>query len=344
MMQFEMDIAKSPVVSIVITTHNRVESAKISIQSVLSQTYPAVEIIVVEDGSDGAIKEWLDSENLCDVHYERHAVNLGLAAARNTGLFMANGEFVAFLDDDDQWLPEKLQRQIDIAESLGSVCQIIYCGTTTQTIDGKVVRLPNLKGPIFNAVMCGWTPPQSAVMFRTKSLREIGGFDENLTSGIDHDMWMQCAVAGYQADYVNEALVIVGTEEHSSRMTLNTEKRITGIKGFLTKWKPEIEKAIGSEGYRQFYRNYLSREYEKFGMFALQNGQRLLAIKNLFLAIRHNIKLPRLYYKFFLTLIGSQRLYKYLKQLYYGKVLGGEREMELSGIPGITSHSGQAKK
>ena len=324
-----------PLVSAVVTTYKRPLLVRNAIRSLLEQTYHHVEIIVVDDGSDENLEAWFQSDDLSHVYYLCHRKRKGLAAARNSGLHYASGKYIAFLDDDDLWLPEKLQLQVDIAEALGSEFQIFYCGTITQSIDRKVIRLPNLKGSIYDAVMSGWTPPQSAVMFRTDALRKIGGFDENLTSGIDHDIWMQCAVAGYRTDYVDKALVIVGTEEYSSRMTLNTENRIAGIKGFLSKWKLDIENAIGPKGYRRFYRSYLSREYEKFGMFALQSGHHLLAIKNLFLAIRYHIWLPRLYYKFLLTLVGSQRFYQFLKHLYYDKISGGERQMELTGIPGV---------
>ena len=243
-----MSYSGNPLVTVVITTYRRPKLAQRAVKSVLAQNYQPVDIIVVEDGSDNGIEAWLQAEGLSHIRYMRHRENMGLAAARNTGLLNARGEYIAYLDDDDEWLPEKLKKQVDLAETKRNAFQIFYCGTISETEGGQVVRVPNLSGPIYGAMMSGWTPPQSACLFRKQALEWIGGFDENLVSGIDHDIWMECAVAGYKVDFIEEALVIVGTHNNADRMTLNTDRRIMGIKKFLSKWEHEIKIALGQKG------------------------------------------------------------------------------------------------
>src|SRR5262245_24547581 len=101
-----------PLVTVVIPTHNRAGRVRSAIESVLHQTYADFEIVVVddasEDGTENTVRGVLDPR----VRYIRHAVARGDAAARNTGIRNSTGEYVAFLDDDDEWLPEKLRFQV----------------------------------------------------------------------------------------------------------------------------------------------------------------------------------------------------------------------------------------
>ena len=102
----------SPVVSVIIPTYNRAHLIGRAIRSVLDQTYQDWELIVVDDASTddipGIVKGFTDGR----VKYIRHDENKGAAAARNTGIQAARGAYIAFLDSDDEWLPEKLERQV----------------------------------------------------------------------------------------------------------------------------------------------------------------------------------------------------------------------------------------
>ena len=101
-----------PKVSVVISTHNRREMLKRAIDSVLKQTFQDFEIIVVDDGNEPA-EEVAKSFSDARIRYVRHEIpHRGAPAARNTGIRSSQGEFVAFLDDDDEWLPLKLQLQV----------------------------------------------------------------------------------------------------------------------------------------------------------------------------------------------------------------------------------------
>ena len=91
---------------------------------------------------------------------------------------------------------------------------------------------------------------------------------------------MKCALAGFAVDYVPSYLVKILSRPIQGRMTFDPQNRIMGVKRFLAKWKPEIEQAIGKRGYKNFCARYLAREYFKFGISAIQNGDRLGAIRN----------------------------------------------------------------
>jgi glycosyltransferase involved in cell wall biosynthesis len=107
--------AYSPLVSVIIPTYRRPQLLRTAVLSVLAQTYPNVEVIVVSDGPDpetAAAVAGIDPR----VHYRELAVNAGPAAARNAGFAVSQGKWIGFLDDDDEWLPRKLEAQLAIAD------------------------------------------------------------------------------------------------------------------------------------------------------------------------------------------------------------------------------------
>ena len=115
-------------VSVIIITHNRSNLLGAAITSVLNQTFQDFEIIVVDDASKddtGNVVQTFDDKR---IRYIRHETNKGHAAARNTGLQNAVGEYIGFLDDDDAWLPEKLQRQVALLDGSPAVVGGVYAG------------------------------------------------------------------------------------------------------------------------------------------------------------------------------------------------------------------------
>lgn len=105
-------------VSVILPSHGRPDSLKVACESVLSQSYRDLELIVIDDGSKIDLRPVVEALDDDRVRYVRHEVNGGPSRARNTGLKMARGRFIAFQDSDDMWLPDKLSRQIEKLESL----------------------------------------------------------------------------------------------------------------------------------------------------------------------------------------------------------------------------------
>lgn len=184
-------------VSVVIPTRNRRQRLARAIASVRAQTWPRLEIIVIDDASTDDTAEYLRSlaaerPDLCVV---RNDVPRGGGAARNQGIAAARGDYVAFLDDDDVWLPEKTQVQIAILESQPAAA--VSCsffvdheagGRTLTTLrppaDRQALLHTNRQG---GASMC---------VARRELLLAVGGFDERLRSCQDWDLWLKLHAHG----------------------------------------------------------------------------------------------------------------------------------------------------
>lgn len=179
-------------VSVIIPTYNRAKKVCRAISSVLNQTYEDFELIVIDDGSDDHTRESVSrfKDNIVMIN---HSQNMGVSAARNSGIAIAGGKFIAFLDSDDQWMPEKLEVQIDFfRENPGAVA----CQTGEIWIrNGKRVNPKNrhLKpsGDIFepSLELCLVSP--SAVMLKRSLLDEVGLFDESFPVCEDYDLWLR---------------------------------------------------------------------------------------------------------------------------------------------------------
>jgi glycosyltransferase involved in cell wall biosynthesis len=242
-----------PLVSVVVTTYNRPGKCKRALQSVERQTYDRIEIVVVEDGTDTDVKEWL-SESLPSASYIRHDENKGLATARNTGLDKAKSKFVAYLDDDDEWKPQRIDKQIDafysIAESDRDEVGVVYCGRERRTPNGDIIDIehPENEGVLSESIKAqGASTLPSTFLFNREALDSVGGFDDSLPSSIDHDIWMSLAVAGYRAITVDDPLVINYESPSKEAMTTNTIQRIYGVKTYVDKWTPTYQKWFGQE-------------------------------------------------------------------------------------------------
>lgn len=118
-------------ISIIIPTYNRADTIRKSIISVLEQTYKNFELIIVDDGSTDNTKEIIGSINDERLKYIRHIVNRGACAARNTGIDVAIGEYIAFQDSDDIWHSDKLEKQLNIIEETNA--DIVFCNLLTES-------------------------------------------------------------------------------------------------------------------------------------------------------------------------------------------------------------------
>lgn len=200
----------APKVSVVIPTYNRSKILPRAIDSVLKQTYENLELVVVDDAStdetDSVVTGYEDDR----LKYIRHETNSGNGGiARNTGLEHTTGEYVGFLDDDDVWLPEKLEKQVAVfEESDDEDLGLVYCWMNYY--DGEELverRHPTVSGDVFyemldkNAITAA-----STLLTRREVLGDIGAFDTDVPRGIDSD-WIRRVARAYTVDYVPEVLV-----------------------------------------------------------------------------------------------------------------------------------------
>lgn len=204
---------KTATVSVVIPTFRRAGLVRRAIDSVLNQTYKDVEVLVVDDGSPDHTRDVVAGVHDERVRYLRHDRNRGLPAARNTGIKAATGEYIAFLDDDDMWLHEKLEKQVP---GLRKNCAVL-CGYVVDETYVKVQGKPRVS---LEDLKKGNEHSPSCLMARTGVLRERL-FDEALPHGEDWDMLIRIAQE-FPIGYVPRVLVCVNDGNHQ-RMTNSTK-------------------------------------------------------------------------------------------------------------------------
>lgn len=182
---------KKTFVSVIIPTYNRGWIIKEAIDSILAQNYKDFELIVVDDGSTDNTSEVLAPyENDIKVLFQE---NKGVSAARNRGITEASGQFIAFLDSDDLWLPKKLSTQVEFFNQMPDalICQTeeVWVRNGIRVNPKKRHKKPS--GMIFepSLELCLISP--SAVMVRRSLFDRVGGFDETLPACEDYDLWLR---------------------------------------------------------------------------------------------------------------------------------------------------------
>ena len=196
-------------VSIIIPTYNSGKYLFETIDSVLFQTYPSfdIEVIIIDDGSRDDTKEILQKyKNKIIYIYQE---NKGPSAARNAGIKIAKGEYIAFLDADDVYEPEKIQKQAQLLEKNKDI-GIVYCWRNFIDEDDNVLPQKGKvygRGNLFNNLLEGSLFPSSVLMIRREIFDNVGLFDESLYTAEDWDFCLRAAKKGVLFDYVPEYLV-----------------------------------------------------------------------------------------------------------------------------------------
>jgi len=189
-----------PLVSAVIPTFNRAADLCVAVRTAVAQTYPAdrLEIVVVDDGGTDDTEAALSREFGTRVRYLRKA-NAGVSAARNLGMASAQGELLALLDDDDEWRPTKIARQVEVLAARPEVGMVI---TDVERMDERCVGFEVFRRREF-IPRDGWVLPEvlrnpalapASAMFRRSVLEATGGFDEGLRTGEDLDFHLRVAL------------------------------------------------------------------------------------------------------------------------------------------------------
>jgi glycosyltransferase involved in cell wall biosynthesis len=217
-----MKTRSSPCVSVVIPTYNRCWILKEALDSVLSQNYTDFEIIVVDDGSSDATVALLSSYGnqiitICQK-------NRGVSAARNAGILMAKGKYIAFLDSDDMWLSEKLSCQVDFFKSHP---EAVICQTDEIWIRNGVRVNPKIhhkkpSGMIFEPSLKLCLVSPSAVMIKKSLFDEIGLFNEAFPACEDYDLWLRIGL--FYPIYLIEHQMVVKRGGHDDQLS-----RISGL-------------------------------------------------------------------------------------------------------------------
>jgi glycosyltransferase involved in cell wall biosynthesis len=207
---------QQPAVSTVICTYNRAWILGRAINSALEQTFANYEIIIVDDGSTDDTSDLVASYNDPRIRYIRLPENRGLAHARNTGVMQARADLIAWLDSDDEWLPEKLERQVEyFARASQPNLGLVFTAREVIDASGTVVRVHKPEFPpgffdrpfpeIVRRLYVGNFLAPVTVMIRKRTVEAIGGFAEHLSGSDDYDLWLR--VAGhYRMGYIPQVL------------------------------------------------------------------------------------------------------------------------------------------
>jgi glycosyltransferase involved in cell wall biosynthesis len=264
-------MSQRPLVSVIVPSYNSAHLVADAVDSVLAQTYPHVELIVVDDGSKDDTRQVLAryGERLRYVHQE----NRGLSGARNTGIGHARGELLAFLDADDKWLPEKLSRQVEalLANPRAAFAhtEVLYWDSQTGAAESRPKERHEFTGACYRRLFAGNQIIVSTALVRRERLEKVGLFDEAIRrpSTQDYDAWLRLARHA-EVVYVPEPLVYyrVHAANASKNAVMMLEDELYVIEKALRE-DPSLVREVGRRGVKnRFFGIYSGigfRNYER---------------------------------------------------------------------------------
>lgn len=244
-------------VSVVLPTLGRIERLERALESIASQTYTTYEVIVVDGNSSEDVKKFLAE---FPEHYQyRQQSGTGLSNARNIGIRAAEGDYIAFLDDDDQWYPEKLSRQVEVMRSAPTTSAFVYTGIKSVNSEGELIRIkhPTTVPTIDQLLTRNYVGAPSSVLVRRECLEKVGCFDESLPSREEWDLYIRLC-SRYDTEVISSPLVI--KEKHPGSMSADVELIKRDWKALYQKHKEKYTQGIS----KKFWANYhlvLCRKY-----------------------------------------------------------------------------------
>lgn len=212
----ELDNGKMPLVSVIIPTYNRIATLPQSISSVLNQTYVNLELIVMDDGSVDGTEEYVKSIKDSRIKYMRSEINSGPSAARNRGTELARGEYLAFQDSDDEWMPDKLEKQMALMLGEEAVSLVyseygVYLGGKfVSYVPSREVPSEEKSGDIFARLLLHPLIGTPTMVVRTREFLEEGGFDESLKAYEDYEFTLRFA-RSHRIGFIGEMLLKVNS-------------------------------------------------------------------------------------------------------------------------------------
>jgi glycosyltransferase involved in cell wall biosynthesis len=271
-----------PKVSVIIPAYNVEKYICETLDSVLGQTYSDYDVIVVDDGSTdqtaSILKQYITKypKKIRLIQKE----NAGPAKARNVGIRASNGEYIAFIDADDLWLPEKLENQVGYFEKQTEQVGMVYTNAKKFDQQGiwtlpKRYRKEKVEGWIYKDLLKDNMIPNQSVMVRRSCFDEVGFFEESLDIIEDHDMWIRIAKK-YEIAFLEETLSLY--REHSQGRSKATEKTMNRKIGVMEK---HLRIASGNIEIEDIIKRVFSQRLYELGYYYLKEG-RMLAARQMF--------------------------------------------------------------
>jgi len=296
-------------ITVIIPTYKRAHALPKAIASVQAQSYENWEIVIVDDNdpcsnaraqTEAVMEQYADEQR---IKYIRHSANKGACQARNTGVDFAQGEYVAFLDDDDLWLQTKLEQQIDALEK--SNAAICYSDMYLEYQGWKkyfgCLGANNLYESLLNQ---GYGICTSVLLIATDAIRDVEGFDNSLPSMQDYDLLLRLSKK-YPAIHLAEALITYQLADDG--ISCNPVSKANGHRAIIDKYEAEYLHLGLNTG--------LSRQFESLADFELRSGNRMMAIKKYTHALKLKLLNPRVIVKLMIgTVFGKKPLEAYLQR------------------------------
>lgn len=263
-----------PLISVILPTRNRAHSVSAALTSILQQTWPNLEVLVVDDASTDGTAEVLSDVTDPRVRYVRLEQPHGASGARNAGIAAAQGEWMAFQDSDDLWLPDKLRQQLACAAAHPDCVGVYtsYWRDDGQNRDALPRPGPGLDGDVLARLTRGNFITTQTLMVRADALRRLGGFDPTLSALNDWDLVLRLAQLG-PIHWVQAPLVEYRLQPDS--LTASPDTFIQSYQRILEKHRalvvPDARRAawhwavmgnrLCREGHRSAGRKFMSRAW-----------------------------------------------------------------------------------
>ena len=234
---------KKPKVSVVIVTYNRPKFISLAVQSVLNQIYQDFEILVVDNGIEKPAKEIVKSFGDSRIKYLPQIKNTGCSSGKNVGIKNAQGEYIAFLDDDDIWLPKKLELQMNAFENTSddvgfcftAIIQVRDKGETHSTVPDGIDNYFEFALRKFSGFL------SSTLVIKKEVFNDIGLLDESFPSHTDIDLIIRITKK-YKGIAINKPLIKMHLLSGHEQMGSSFKRRIEGREMLLKKYKKDFEK------------------------------------------------------------------------------------------------------
>lgn len=303
-----MDAARrsrsEPLVSVVVPSYGRSKLLPDALRSVAAQTHSNVELLVVDDHSPepvAPVVEGLDLASL-EVRCIRHEENRGANAARNTGIEAASGEYIAFLDDDDYWLEEKLERQIETFREADENVGAVFTGVRAVDGDGRTtnVRLPTTADGTFLERLIRGDPfgPFSTVMVRADVVERAGTLDERFPSWQDREWYFRLARHCEFASIPEPLVVRLFSDQEQISDDFESKRDVT-YPLFLETVLPFPPE------YRHLEDEFVAKVTQLLGRVGLSTGHRWDAVRYLLRSLWYDPTVPGTYLYLALALGGD---------------------------------------
>jgi glycosyltransferase involved in cell wall biosynthesis len=287
-----------PRFSVIVPVYNRAATVLPTLESVRAQTFTDFECIVVDDGSnDGEqLREVVESLDDARFRYVRRE-NGGGGAARNTGIDEAKGEFVAFLDSDDRWLPEKLERDADSHPANRVVYSPMFVERAGRIVGQRPGRGPRTREPMGDYLTCGeGFVPSSTIVLPAQLAKEVR-YDHTIHFGQDADFAIRLASTRAEFHMLSDPQAVMSDDETGERLSRSNDWRAA------LEWLDRIRPALSDRGYLAFRGWHVAR-------MAADNGSYSTALRFYFSALARGAFPPRLSVKAFTQIVFRASLYR----------------------------------